>query len=143
MSLEQALADNTAAMKELAEMWRKLMGAATHMQELIAKGETTTIRAAGIPVAEVAAPKTEKAQPAPTPAAPVTAPTEPAPAEPASACPSEEPKVTIKELTEATTEAATRNREGLVSLLKSYNVSRAGALDKALWSEYVAKVRAL
>lgn len=65
MSLEQALADNTAAIKELIAVWGKLNAQANKVSAKVEAGETGPITAAGKPVAEVkpAAAEKPKAEP--------------------------------------------------------------------------------
>ncbi len=76
MSIEQALAENTAAIKELVAVWGKLTAQAASVKAKVDAGETGVIAAAGTPVAEVKPaaaekPKAEKpkAEPKPEPKA--------------------------------------------------------------------------
>lgn len=134
MSLEQALADNTAAMTKLIEVWTALTAQAKTIDG------TKPFKAAGVPVTKVEAPKPE-ATPAPTPvaaaveviASPVTA----------AESPSEAPVVEMKDLSAAVTAAATRNRDGLVALLGKHNVKRASELPQDKWAGLVAELEAL
>lgn len=135
-ALIDAINQQTAAQRETNAIWEKLSAAAKNAANTADSG----IKAAGL---EVVPPKQTAQQDAPTPAASAPAQAAPAPAEPAAASPSDEVALTIKDLTEATTDAATRNREGLVALLKSYGVARAGALPTDKWAEFVAKAKAL
>jgi hypothetical protein len=64
MSLEQALADNTAALVKLTEAWLKLAGTATAINNVAQPGDT--IAAGGKPVAEVKAAKADKPRPSPS-----------------------------------------------------------------------------
>lgn len=138
MSLEQALADNTAAMTKLIEVWTTLTAQAKTIDG------TKPFKAAGVavtaPAAKVEAPKTE-ATPAPTPvAAAVEVIASP---EIAAASPSEAPVVEMKDLSAAVTAAATRNREGLVALLGKHNVKRASELPQDKWAALVTELEAL
>lgn len=138
MSIEQTIAANTAALtaqtaaiENLAAMWKLLTANAT------------AIKAGGVPLSE----KAPDPKPAPTPAAPVTATPTPevsAPAEPAAASPSEAPAVVeMKDLSAAVTAAATRNRDGLVALLGKHNVKRASELPQDKWAALVLELEAL
>lgn len=76
MSIEQALAENTAAIKELIAVWGKLNAQAKVVNAKVEAGESGTITAGGKPVAEVKPaaaekPKAEKpkAEPKPEPQA--------------------------------------------------------------------------
>jgi len=87
MSLETVIQENTDTMKKLIAAWNALTINAKSAQADVATGEHTVIKAGGVPVVEVSAPK-----PAPTPTAPETAtpaPTEAAAPTPATASPSE------------------------------------------------------
>ena len=135
MSLEQALADNTAAMTKLIEVWTTLTAQAKTIDG------TKPFKAAGVPVTKVEAPKPEPT-PAPTPVAAAEA-TTALPAT-AAASPSEAPAVVeMKDLSAAVTAAATRNRDGLVALLGKHNVKRASELPQGKWASLVAELEAL
>lgn len=147
MSIEQTIAANTAALTaqtaaidNLAAMWKLLTANATAIK---ANETITTVKAGGVPVIE----KATDPKPAPTPAAPVTVTPTPeasAPAEPAAASPSEAPAVVeMKDLSAAVTAAATRNRDGLVALLGKHNVKRASELPQDKWAALVTELEAL
>lgn len=133
MSIEQALADNTAAIKELTAVWAKLVKQGT---EVATKGEAEKpVTAGGV---ELAGAKVEAKKSAPTP--PVTE-TQVASSETATESPSEAP--TMAELSAAVTAAATRNREGLVAALAAVGVKRAGEIPQDKWAAFIAQVKAL
>ena len=134
MSLEQALADNTAAMTKLIEVWTTLTAQAKTIDG------TKPFKAAGVPVTKVEAPKPE-ATPAPTPVAAAEATT--ASPEIVKESPAEAPVVEMKDLSAAVTAAATRNRDGLVALLGKHNVKRASELPQDKWAGLVAELEAL
>lgn len=60
MSIEQALAENTAAIKELIAVWGKLATQGNKVTAKVEAGETGTITAGGKPVAEVKPAAAEK-----------------------------------------------------------------------------------
>jgi len=60
MSIEQALADNTAALKELIAVWGKLTAQAAAVKAKVDSGETSVIAAGGAPVAEAKPAAAEK-----------------------------------------------------------------------------------
>lgn len=144
MSLEQALAANTAALTAQTAV----------MSDLVAAWKTLTAQSVALKAAEAftigGAAKVEKVadpKPAHTPTAPVTVTPTPevtAPVEAAAASPSEPPaKVEMKDLSAAVTAAATRNRDGLVALLAKHNVKRASELPQDQWAALVAELGAL
>ena len=138
MSLEQALAENTAVMKELVAAWKALTANAAACKTV------DVVKAGGVKVLEKVADPT----PADTQTAPATAtatPTPgPAPIEPAAASPSDTPAVVeMKDLSAAVTAAATRNRDGLVALLGKYEVKRASEVPQDQWAALVAELGAL
>lgn len=128
MSLEQALAANTAAIQSLIEVWSKLTAQATTIQNTATPGDP--IVAAGKPTAAVVA--------APTPA---VAETQAAKPETATESPSEAP--TLAQLSAAVTAAATRNRDGLVAALAAKGVKRAGEIPQDQWAAFITEVGAL
>ena len=69
MSIEQALAENTAAIKELIAVWGKLTSQAASVKAKVDAGETSVIAAGGAPVAEVKPAAAEKPKATPKPAA--------------------------------------------------------------------------
>lgn len=155
MSLEQALfqiaealAANTAALQEStkatvarievfkASQLATQIALSTHDAALDAADATLAVdpEARTITVETPAAKK-----PAPAPAAKAEAPVE---AETVLASPSNTTP-SLAELTTATTQAATRNREALVELIASFGVKRAGSIPEAQWADYIAKAEAL
>ena len=83
--------------------------------------------------------ETKVEEPAGTPTVVETAPVE---AETVVASPSDTPP-SLAELTTATTQAATRNREALVELIASFGVKRAGSIPETQWADFIAKAEAL
>lgn len=138
MSLEQALAENTAVMKELVAAWKALTANAAACKT------ADTVKAGGVKVLEKAA----DPKPAPTPTAPVTATpvsvVETAQAEAVAESPSDAPTVVeMKDLSAAVTAAATRNRDGLVALLGKHKVKRASEVPQDQWAALVVELEAL
>ena len=136
MSIEQALADNTAALKALTKAWESLNAQARAISTKVDKGEADKVDIAG--VAEIPLAKVEEKKPAPTPA---VAETQAAKPEIATAPPSEAP--TMAQLSAAVTAAATRNRDGLVAALAAKGVKRAGEIPQDQWAAFIAEVGAL
>lgn len=137
MSLEQALADNTAAIRELVAVWSKLSNTAQAVQEKAKPGDTIT--AGGKPVAEVKAdkpkaePKKEPAAEAPKPAAEPSAPeTTAAPA--ASS-------VDYATLQKAVFALAGKSREAAASVAASFGVKTFKDLDASKWGEALGAVQ--
>lgn len=115
MSLEQALADNTAAIREL-------IAALAHQAP--------------------AAPKAAKAEKAAaTPPAPAPAPVEPAAPAPAPASPSE-PAVDYATLQKAVFALAGKSREAAAAVAQSFGVKTFKELDASRWGEALAAVNA-
>lgn len=136
MSLEQALAANTAAIKELTAAWASLNAQARAISTKVDNGQADKVNIAG--VAEIPLAKVEEKKPAPTPA---VAETQAAKPEIATAPPSEAP--TMAQLSAAVTAAATRNRDGLVAALAAKGVKRAGEIPQDQWAAFIAEVGAL
>lgn len=138
MSLEQALAENTAVMKELVAAWKALTVNAAACKT------ADTVKAGGVKVLEKAAdPKPVATPPAAATATPAPV-AETAPAEAAAESPSDAPAVVeMKDLSAAVTAAATRNRDGLVALLGKYAVKRASEVPRGQWAALVAELGAL
>lgn len=137
MSLEQALAENTAAIKELTAAWASLNAQARAITAKVDKGEAIKVDIVG--VKEIPLAKVEEKKPAPTPAVVETQAAKP---ETVTASPSDAPP-TMAQLSAAVTSAATRNRDGLVSALAAKGVKRAGELPPEQWAEFIAVVEAL
>ena len=136
MSIEQALADNTAAIKALTKAWESLSAQARAVSTQVDKGEANKVNVVG--VAEIPLAKVEEKKPAPTPAVVETQAAKP---ETATASPSEAP--TLAQLSAAVTAAATRNRDGLVAALAAKGVKRAGEIPADQWAAFIAVVEAL
>lgn len=136
MSIEQALADNTAAIKALTKAWESLNAQARAISTKVDKGEADKVNIVG--VAEIPLAKVEEKKPAPTPAVVETQAAKP---ETATEPPSETP--TMAQLSAAVTAAATRNREGLVAALTAKGVKRAGEIPQDHWAAFIAEVGAL
>ena len=128
MSLEQALADNTAAIKALTVAWSKLTANAAAIDALPAG---TKVEAAGKPVN--AAPKSSKAAATPTAAGTGTAKAEPAAASPSEGKPvaeTSEPEATAAPAASSSVDYATLQKA--VFALANKSREAAGAVAKAL-----------
>ncbi len=146
MSLEQALAANTAAietqtaaLQALADAWNALRAQANNLK--LAGCSAADISSAGVPQTE--SPQVEAPKASGTNAAAHTPGTsDPAPAEvpPLKAVAA---FVDIKVLSAAVTAAATRNRDGLVALLAKYEVKRASEVPEGKWAQLVSELEAL
>lgn len=153
MSIEQALAEQTAAIREntraivaLSDAWNALrdraMGIEAGKEIVVAKTPM-----ADAPEVKTEKPKAEKKKaedapkaeaPAPTPPAEETKPAEP---EAAAASPSELPD--IKALSAVVTAAATRNREGMLAVLAKHGVERASHLPQEKWRALMDEMEAV
>lgn len=136
MSLEQALAENTAVMKELVAAWKALTANA------VACKTVDVVKAGGVKVLE----KAIDPKPAATTAEsnPVVAQAEPTATAPTTPAKSDTPAVVeMKDLSAAVTAAATRNRDGLVALLGKYEVKRASEVPQDQWAALVVELEAL
>jgi hypothetical protein len=179
MSLEQALAEQTAAIREntrqlaaLTEAWQILREKANQINAggaPLAEGpKAPKARPAATPVVSETAPKAtaestpaaespsegKPAQPAPSPAAgpatveaaaPVKTDAAPTPTAASAEAPPQGSTAAIdmKALSAAVTAAATRNREGLVTVLAKYGVKRASELSQDQWGPLVADLETI
>ncbi len=135
MSLEQALADNTAAMRELIGVWSKLNAQA---KTLDAAPADTKITAAGKPVEakpEKAAKQEAKADPKPESKQPAAEPTAPATtdAQPASS-------IDYATLQKAVFALAGKSREAAAAVAASMGVKTFKELPADKWAEALAAV---
>lgn len=146
MSLEDKISSLTAAVQANTEALTALVAAWNGL-----KGQANKLAAAGTPLAEVPevkekpkAKETPKDEPKPEPkpeapaaeAKPADAPAKPA-ATPADL------EIIKAKLTQVVSQAALRNREGLVNLLAAKNIKRATELAPEAWPEFIAEVEAL
>ena len=141
----EALAENTAAMVKLTEVWLQLANKASHIADTAKPGETIT--AAGKPVAEVkpkadkpkAEPKAEVAAD-PKPAAEPSTPEVPAAQTASSSEPA--PSVDYPVLQKAVFALAGKNREAVVALAGTFGVKTFKELDASKWGEALEAVNA-
>ena len=136
MSLEQALADNTAALNALIGIWSKLNAQAVHIDST-ATGDTVV--AAGKPVAakpEKAVTKQEP-KPDPKPAAEPSTPEAPA----ASTASSSEP-VEYPVLQKAVFALAGKSREAAAAVAASMGVKTFKELPQDKWADALVAVNA-
>lgn len=143
MSLEQALADNTAALNALIGVWSKLAGNAQAISAVAKPGDT--IAAGGKPVAEVKAdkPKAEpKAEVAadPKPAAEPSAPEAPA-AQTASSSEAS-PSVDYPVLQKAVFALAGKSRDAAAAVAAGFGVKTFKELPADQWADALAAVNA-
>lgn len=155
MSLELALAANTAAIQEqtaalraLGEAWNALREQATQLRS--AGHSAATVVSAGVPQADAPkveqpapakAPKAEKApKPAPTPAVEEPAQPEAAADEPAVESPSEEaaPAPTLQDIQDLIRSNMGHHREAIVKTLAKYGAKRASELKAEDYAAFVA-----
>jgi hypothetical protein len=139
MSLEQALADNTAAIRDLVAVWSKLSSTAQAVQEKAKPGDT--IAAGGKAIAEVKAPKAEKSKEVaadPKPAAEPSTPEAPA----AQTASSDEPATSVDypTLQKAVFALAGKSREAAASVAASFGVKTFKELDASKWGDALAAV---
>lgn len=147
MSLEQALAANTAAieaqtsaLQALADAWNALRAQARKLKT--AGCSAADITSAGVlqsdaPLVEVSTPTAEISNAPDTNAANEPVMAGAVPFLPDAAI------VSINELSAAVTAAATRNRDGLVALLAKYEVKRATEVPEGKWAQLIRDLEAL
>jgi len=157
MSLEQALAaqtaaitDNTTALNALIAAWTKLATQGKNIAQGVENGTVTKTTAGNITIplakAEVALPVLDKAEakkPVATPPAPVTVTPAPAvetaPAEVAAASPSEaaEP-ITYAQVSKAITDGVKVNRDHVLATLAKFGVKKGPELKVEQYVEFLA-----
>ena len=136
MSLEQALAENTSAIKELTAMWATLNKQAKTIVTDTEAGKTTGVTIAATKHIEVA----PSPKPAPTPVAVVTAtpaPVETAPAEPVAESPSE---ITYEQVSKAITDKAKTDRNAVVALLGKFGVKKGTELKAEQYADFIKEI---
>lgn len=144
MSLEQAIAENTAAVRELVGVWAKLVAQGKNINAQVASGEATAVTAGDmtIPVVKVEAPKSSKA--VATPAATVTAtpaPAATAPAEPVAESPSE--VVDYAEVSKAISAAAVaKGKAEVVAVLTAFGAKRGPDLKPEQYADFLKALAA-
>ena len=148
-----ALEANTAATKELTAAWAALTSQANGIQADIAEGKTKAIAAGGTVVAEVKAPKAEKAakaeKPAATPPAAAPAPAAPVETDSVSASRSEvEHDGTPYSVTLADVQAALKakladHKAELKAVLASFGATSASTLDPTKWQAALDAINAI
>ena len=137
MSLEVALAENTAAMRELISVWNKLSSTGKQIAAKVEAGEQTSVTAGNLEIPLAAPAKVEAKKPAATPAAAVTAtptPVEAAPSTPAAESPSE---ITYDQVSKAITEKVKTNRDHVVATLSAFGVKKGTELKAEQYAEFL------
>jgi hypothetical protein len=134
VSLEQAISDNTAAVKELIGVWAKLLQQGKNINTQIAAGEVTTV-AAG--VVEIAVAKVEAPKPVATPTAAVTATPVPAAIAPAEAVVESPSEVLYPEVSKAITDMATANRPKVIATLAKFGVAKGTQLTADQYGDFL------
>ncbi len=136
MSLETVIQENTDTMKKLIAAWNALTINAKSAQADVATGEHTVIKAGGVPVVEVSAPK-----PAPTPTAPETAtpaPTEAAAPTPATASPSE--PIAYEQVAAAITATVKVDRAKVVAALAKFGAAKGTMLKPEQYADFLKEL---
>jgi hypothetical protein len=132
MSLEQALADNTAAINNLIAVWSKLNATANHVAAVAQPGDTLT--AAGKPVAEVKPKAESKKVEAPKPESAAAPSTQEAPAAQTASSPepteSADAGVTYAQARELVLKLAATNRDAIKAINTKHGIAKLSALLK-------------
>ncbi|MDE2106753.1 MAG: hypothetical protein KGL39_56585 [Patescibacteria group bacterium] len=126
MTLEAALAENTAAVKELTALLKAQAGEAPAKR---GRKSTASETSAGTASSGTEA-QAPAQQPASTPTAPTTPPAQ-APAAPTA------PAVTLKDWTDVFVRVGEKYREPTVAILTKFNVARASLLPQQHWAEAI------
>lgn len=139
MSIELAISENTAAIKELIGVWAKLLKQGKTVNEQVAAGERTTVTA-GIVELEVATPpKSSKAAPTPTATATATqTPAATAPVAPAAASPSE--AISYDVVSKAITEMVKADRPRAIAALTKFGVAKGPQLKVEQYADFLAEL---
>lgn len=133
MSLEQALAENTSALKQLIEVWSKLTAQAKVIDAKVAAGEIPSLTIAGEKRLVVEAPKPTEATPAPTPVAAVEATT--ASAVTAAESPSE--PITYAVVSKAITDMVKTSKAKVIATLAEFGVTKGPQLTEAQYADFL------
>lgn len=131
MSLEAALAANTAAIIGLTEVWGKLAAMGKVIDRKVEAGEQTKTTAGNleIPLTKVEAPK-----PVPTPPA---AETVAAPAETVTASPSE---ITYLQVGQAITDMVKVDRPRAIAALAKFGAKKGPDLKPEQWADFLKEI---
>lgn len=138
MSIELAISENTAAIKELIGVWAKLLKQGKTVNAQVEAGERTTVTAGNVEIEVAAPPKSSKA--APTPTATVTATPAPAvtaPAEPVAASPSE---ISYDTVSKAITEMVKADRPRAIAALTKFGVAKGPQLKVEQYADFLAEL---
>jgi CCR4-NOT transcriptional regulation complex NOT5 subunit len=135
VSLEQAISDNTAAVKELIGVWAKLLQQGKNINTKVAAGEIATVTAGDVEIA-VATPK---------PAAVAATPTATVTATPAATVPDEAVVVSPSEVTYAEVSAAVilkmkTDRAAVMSAAAKFGVKNAKELKPEQWAKFIEAI---
>ena len=135
MSLEQALAENTSAIKELTAMWATLNKQAKTIVTDTEAGKTTGVTIAAAKHIEVAPSPKPEPTPAPTPVAVEAA----AIASPviAAESPSE---ITYDQVSKAITDKAKTDRNAVVALLGKFGVKKGTELKAEQYADFIKEI---
>ena len=135
MSLEQALAENTSAIKELTAMWATLNKQAKTIVTDTEAGKTTGVTIAAAKHIEVAPSPKPEPTPAPTPVAVEAV----AIASPviAAESPSE---ITYDQVSKAITDKAKTDRNAVVALLGKFGVKKGTELKAEQYADFIKEI---
>ncbi len=129
MSLEQALAENTAVMKELVAAWKLLTANA------VACKSVDTVTAGGVTVTEKAISPKPVTTPAPTPAVAVEATI--ASVETAAASPSE---ITYEDVSKAVLAKMKTDKPLVMAAAAKFGVKNAKELKSEQWADFIKEI---
>ena len=142
MSLEVAIQENTAAVKELIGVWSRLLAQGKVVNQAVENGATVVhAGTALVDVSESEAAQAKKSEkPAPIPAAPATAtptPSEAAPAATATESPSE---LTYEQVSAAINAKVKVSREAVVAALAKFGAKKGTELKKEQWANFIKEL---
>lgn len=140
MSLEQALADNTAAIVKLTEAWLKLSGTAQAIGAIAQPGDV--IAAGGKPVAEVKADKPKAESKAKVAADPKPAAEPSTPEAPAAQTVSSSEPIEYPVLQKAVFALAGKSRDAAAAVAAGFGVKTFKELPAEQWGDALAAVNA-
>lgn len=135
MSLELALAANTAAITELTGAWKQLMASAAAIK---ASETVTVVKAAGVPVIEKTVAPKPVTTPAATPIAAEVAVT--ASPEPVKESLFDEPGITYEDVSKAVLAKMKTDKPAVMAAAAKFAVKNAKELKPEQWADFIKEI---
>jgi hypothetical protein len=137
MSIEAALAANTAAINGLVEVWSKLAAMGKTIQRNVESGEQVATTAGNL---EIQLAKVEAPKPAPTPTATVTATPDPAATAPAESAVESPSEVTYDVVAKATLAKMKTDKAAVLAAVAKFGAKNAKELKPEQYADFLKEI---